>query len=273
MGSEKRERKKANRGAKLAAEQAEEARRRRNRFIRNALIMAVGIIIVGFLLSLAACSDDDGGEGGNGGGGPGQEASTGEGECPPADGVDEPVIDFDAAPPSCIDADKTYTATVETTEGTVTVELSSETPVTTNNFVALSRWGYYDGTDLFRTEANTGIIQGGSPHTQSAADPGPGYTIQDEGLPYTSDDYGAGTLAMARTSEPDSAGAQFFFLATDGGRYLGDPSQLGPSAGTYVPFGTVTEGLDVLEAIAALDDGGGAPSSPVSIESVTIAES
>ena len=45
MGSEKRERKKANRGAKLAAEQAEEARRRRNRFIRNAVIMAVGIIM------------------------------------------------------------------------------------------------------------------------------------------------------------------------------------------------------------------------------------
>ena len=127
-------------------------------------------------------------------------------------------------------------------------------------------------TDLFRTEAASGIIQGGSPHTQSNTDPGPGYTIPDEALPFSADDYAPGTLAMARTAAPDSGSAQFFLLANEGGRYLGDPESLGSSAGTYVVFGRTTEGLDVLQAIAELDDGTGVPSSSISIESVTITE-
>ena len=49
-----------------------------------------------------------------------------------------------------------------------------------NNFVTLARWGYYDGTTLFRTDPSIDIIQGGSPHTESASDQGPGYSIADE---------------------------------------------------------------------------------------------
>lgn len=195
---------------------------------------------------------------------------------PPAEGVDEPKIDFDTGFAQCIDTAKTYTATVQTTEGTVIVELDTErTPITTNNFVALARYGYYDGTEFFRTEAESGIIQGGSPHTQSNADPGPGpdFSVPDEGLPFSSDDYGPGTLAMARTAAPNSASGQFFLLANEGSRYLGDEASLGTDAGSYAVFGKVTEGLDVLEKIAALDDGSSTPSKPVSIETVTITES
>ena len=64
-----------------------------------------------------------------------------------------------------------------------------------------------------------------------------------------------------------------FLLAGDGGRYLGDPDSLGPDAGSYVVFGRTVRGLEVLEAIAALDDGTGRPSTAVTIESVVITES
>lgn len=278
MGTDKRERQKANKAAKQEAERKAEARGRRIRTIRNAVLAGLAIVVVMVLISvLSGCASEPGEEADEG------AATTevagdaagpvGDGTCPPAEGA-ERTIDFTSSFAECIDPDKSYTATIETTEGTVTVALDTErTPETTNNFVALARYGYYDGTDLFRTEAGTGIIQGGSPHTQDNSDPGPGYTIDDEGLPFSSDDYGPGTLAMARTSAPNSASGQFFLLANDGGRYLGDPAQLGEAAGTYAVFGQVTEGLDVLEAIANLDDGTGRPSQPVQITSVTIAES
>jgi cyclophilin family peptidyl-prolyl cis-trans isomerase len=281
MGTDKRERQKANREAKLAAQAAQEAKQKRNRFLRNVVILVIAIIVTGFLLSaLSGCSSSDGGSAGDDTA-PTTDARTesadglayGTGECPPAEGVAEPVIDFDDAPGLCIDPDATYVAEVETTEGTVTVELDTDrTPLTTNNFVTLARFGYYDDTSLFRTEARSGIIQGGSPHTQDNSDPGPGYTIPDEALPFSADDYAPGVLAMARTAEPDSASAQFFFLANEGGAYLGDQASLGEAAGSYVVFGRTTEGLDVLEAIANLDDGSGAPSQPVSIVKITISE-
>ena len=294
MGTDKRERKKANRAAKIAEQEAAEAKARRIKAIRNVVLFGVGIVIVAVLLSLTACgadtdtddaagnrpdttdttatttgasspADPDGDETG--------DPAYGDGECPPVEGVDEPVIDFTIAPQLCIDPARSYTATFATTLGEFTVELDTErTPLTTNNFVVLARFGYFDGTDLFRTEAASGIIQGGSPHTQSNTDPGPGYTIPDEALPFSADDYAPGTLAMARTAAPDSGSAQFFLLANEGGRYLGDPESLGSGAGTYVVFGRTTEGLDVLQAIAELDDGTGVPSSSISIESVTITE-
>lgn len=281
MGTEKRERQKANKAARLAEEAKKEARQKQIRLVRNAVILAVAIIAVGFLL--AGCGSSSEGtapsaEDGSATTGlqPGASSTAvyGTGECPPADGVDEPVIEFDSPFAQCIDPAKTYSATAVTTEGTVEVALDTErTPVTVNNFVALARYGYYDGTDMFRTEAPSGIIQGGAPRTQDNSDPGPGanFFVPDEALPFSSDDYGPGTLAMARTPNPDSASGQYFFLANEGARYLGDPLQ-GPTAGSYVAFGTVTEGLDVLETIAALDDGSGQPSRQVTVESVTIDE-
>lgn len=273
MGTEKRERQKANRAAKVAAEEAVLARKRRMAFIRNAVILAVVIVIVAFLM--AGCSSDADADAA-----PSDadltESTDGYGTtpCPPTERSGEPELTFPDAFEQCVDSAKTYTATVVTTLGEVTVELdAADHPITTNNFVALARHGYYDDTVLFRTEADTGIIQGGSPKTQSNTDPGPGYSIIDEGPAATSDDYGPGTLAMARSAAPNSAGSQFFFLASEGGRYLGDTDLLGESAGTYRAFGTVTEGLEVLEQIAALDRGDSVPSTDVRIESVTISES
>ena len=275
MGTDKRERQKANKRAREAAAEAAEKRRRQLRFVRNVVLLAVALIVVAFLMNaLSGCSQqDDTAKVVAGATSEPEGSSATGGECPPAAGVDEPVIDFAEPPPTCIDAAKEYTATFETTEGTVTVALdTARTPRTTNAFVFLARYGYFDGTDLFRTEARSGIIQGGSPHTQGNTDGGPGFTTKDEALPFTADDYGPGTLAMARSELPDSSGGQFFFLTNENGRYLGDPAQLGPSAGTYIVFGRTTKGLDVLKAIAALDDGSGAPSKKVTVTKVTIAE-
>lgn len=293
MGTDKRERKKANRAAKLAAEEAAATRARRIRTVRNVVAAGVLLVAVMLLMSvLSGCSTDGGDEAattteqttaapadqseGDGDGDEPTETTAPSDEPEPCetapDGVR--VIDFDEQPPFELDESATYLLTFETSEGDVVVELDTErTPNTAANFLALVEHCYFDGTEIFRTELPSGVIQGGSPRTQDNSDPGPGYTIPDEGGTFTSDDYGPGTLAMARTGAPDSASSQFFFLATEDGRYLGDPAALGPSAGSYVKFGQVTEGLDVLEAIVQLDDGTGTsrPSRPVTIERVTFA--
>lgn len=171
---------------------------------------------------------------------------------------------------SCLDSERSYTAVLDTTAGEIRVELDNQnTPGTANNFVSLARAGYYDGTLLHRTDPSIGIIQGGSPHTNNAADPGPGYTIKDEGTEFT---YRAGQLVMARTGAPNSSGAQFFFAVNENTALL-------DSQGVYVVFGNTVAGQDVLDAILAShrDDPssslGGAPDPEVTVNSVRIEES
>lgn len=211
--------------------------------------------------------------------GPGA-AIDGETPCPTADSPR--TTTFTEPPPECIDPAAQYTAIFTTSEGVVTVELdSAQMPSTVNNFIVLARYGYYDDTALFRTDPSIDIIQGGSPTTNAPGDPGPGYTIPDEGGEFVTDQesgqyvgpftYTPGDLVMARSAGPDSSGAQFFFAA-------GPDTALLDSQGTYLNFGTTVEGLDVLEAILALhvDDPtsalGGGPSRAVVIESVEIIE-
>ena len=168
----------------------------------------------------------------------------------------------------------------DTTEGEIRFDLTAEaTPLTVNNFITLARWGYYDDTLLFRTDPSIDIIQGGSPHTNSASDPGPGYTIADEPTfdgdpdtdrlagPYR---YEPGQLVMARSAGPDAAGAQFFITT-------GPETARLDSRGTYVVFGRTDDaGLEVAQSIMSLhvDTGamGGAPSRDVTVRSITIEE-
>lgn len=196
---------------------------------------------------------------------------TGDTPCPPADGSAEPTYSFEKAPPMCIDPAKTYVATMHTTEGDIDITLDTKkTPITANNFVVLSRYHYYDRTSLFRTNTGIAIIQGGSPHTQFNNDEGPGYTIPDEGTGFK---YTEGDLVMARSQGPNSASAQFFFAAGP------ETSQL-DGQGTYVTFGKVTGGMDVVKKIMALhkDDptagspGEGGPSKLVIINSIDVTE-
>lgn len=189
--------------------------------------------------------------------------------CPSFTAANPHVTSFAEAPPMCITPGKTYTATINTNEGDVTVAFdTTKTPKTANNFIVLALYHYYDGTALFRTDTSIGIIQGGSPHTQSASDPGPGYTIADEGSGFT---YKPGDLVMARTQQPNSASAQFFFCVTSACSNLN-------TQGTYVVFAHTTAGLDVLQKILGMNVNtnsnlGGAPSSLVLVKSVTVKQS
>ena len=171
--------------------------------------------------------------------------------CPAPAGSSERVIDFDGPHPMCIDPTASYAAVFDTSEGEMRFELNAaDTPITVNNFVTLARWGYYDGTLLFRTDPSIDIIQGGSPHTNSPSDPGPGYTIPDEPAFNSDPDtgqltgpyrYQPGQLVMARPSGRDSAGAQFFITT-------GPNASLLDSQGTYAVFGnTNADGLTVAQ--------------------------
>jgi len=199
---------------------------------------------------------------------------SGETPCPAADGSAERTTTFAQAPPMCIDAAKTYAATFDTNQGTFTVALDAATmPTTVNNFVVLSRYQYYDGSAIFRIAQGIDVFQGGAATTNSASDPGPGYTIDDEGGPFT---YVEGDLVMARTEAPNSSGAQYFVATGPGVSGL-------DAQGTYLKFGKVTEGMDVVKKIASLyvpfppgspnAQLGGGPKEPVIINTLTITES
>ncbi|MYH73084.1 MAG: peptidylprolyl isomerase [Acidimicrobiia bacterium] len=203
-------------------------------------------------------------------GGPIPEGSIGTGACPPADGSGPQILDFDGPQPMCLDPWGEYTAVFDTTMGEMRIALDMvNTPVTANNFAVLALHHYYDGTLLFRTDPGIGIIQGGSPHTNSPSDPGPGYTIPDEGTGFN---YEPGQIVMARTAAPNSASAQFFFAVNEQTARLN-------SQGTYVVFGQMDDAsLAVAEAILAshVDQPdnplGGGPEPPVVVNSVTIEE-
>jgi hypothetical protein len=86
---------------------------------------------------------------------------TGETPCPPAEGATDRILEFEQAPPMCIDTTKTYTATVTTNKGDLTIDLdASAAPQTVNNFVVLSRYGYYDGTVCHRIITGFVVVGG-----------------------------------------------------------------------------------------------------------------
>ena len=201
-------------------------------------------------------------------------------DCPATDKSDAPRLTFDSRPTWCLRSGATYTAVFDTTEGEIRVALDrGRTPETVNNFVVLTRYGYYDGTLLFRFDPTIAIIQGGAPTTNSWSDPGPGYTIPDEGgefLPLSGGGlrgpftYRAGDLVMARSAGPNSSGAQFFFAT-------GPEVALLDNQGTYLVLGHADEaGIAVLQAMMGLyrlDDTsqyGGGPIREVIVRSVTI---
>lgn len=195
------------------------------------------------------------------------EVDYGAGPCAPAEGAVERLLEFGDAPALCIDPSASYTAVIDTSAGVVEVALdTANTPGTVNNFVNLARYGYYDNTLIHRSDPSIGILQAGSPHTNNANDPGPGYTIWDEGSGFA---YRPGLLAMARTAEPNSADAQFFFTVTDAASLL-------DAQGDSVVFGQITAGLDALTAILNThqdqpgNDFGGAPNPPAAINTITI---
>jgi cyclophilin family peptidyl-prolyl cis-trans isomerase len=159
-------------------------------------------------------------------------------------------------PEMAIDPAKTYTATIETTAGTMTAQLfASEAPRTVNNFVFLANEGFY--TDVIFHRVISGfMIQGGDPTGTGSG--GPGYRFDDEPV---ARQYLRGTLAMA-TAGPNTNGSQFFVMHAD---Y--------PLPPNYTIFGKLSGGEAVVDAIAGAPTGAqDRPVEPVAIKSVTITE-
>jgi cyclophilin family peptidyl-prolyl cis-trans isomerase len=181
-------------------------------------------------------------------------------ECPKADGSSPRTQKFSGPPPMCIDPTKSYTATMVTNKGTMTIALDPvAAPKTVNNFVVLARYHYYDGVTFHRIIPGF-VIQGGDP--QGTGTGGPGYKFADE-LPKPGR-YEMGSLAMANAG-PNTNGSQFFIISGP------DGTGLPPN---YSLFGKVVKGLDVVAALdAAGSPGAGTPKERVAIESLTIAES
>ena len=179
--------------------------------------------------------------------------------CPAEDGSSPVRRKFDQPLPMCIDASKRYTATMDTSMGSLTIALdAAAAPVTVNNFVVLARYHYYDGV-IFHRIISGFVCQGGDPTGTGRG--GPGYRFADE-LPKPGR-YEVGSLAMANAG-PDTNGSQFFIIS--GPQGTGLPPQ-------YSLFGKVVGGLDVVEAMQSVDtDRNDRPRSDVVINSVTISE-
>lgn len=164
----------------------------------------------------------------------------------------------DKAPIMTIDKNATYTATIKTAKGDIVLQLDPKTaPIAVNNFVFLAQTKWYDGTYFWRVEvpgkpspidpsgtpSQLSLIQGGSVAKDgSDGTDVPGYSIKDDSpLP---SDYTPGTISMANTGKVDSASAQFFIT-------IGDESSF--FSKTYVTFGKVTSGMDVVKKITPQD--------------------
>ncbi len=137
---------------------------------------------------------------------------------------------YSALPPQTVDPSKAYTATIVTDKGTMVFNLLPKVaPVTVNSFVFLSREGFFDGLTFHRVEPGF-VIQGGDP--QGTGMGGPGYNLPAEFNPTK---HVTGTLAMARASDPNSAGSQFYVT-------------LAPASfldNQYTVFGQIVSGMDV----------------------------
>jgi peptidyl-prolyl cis-trans isomerase B (cyclophilin B) len=156
-----------------------------------------------------------------------------------------------------IDPKKQYKARMETDKGTMVIELFAEkTPKTVNNFVFLSREGFFDGV-IFHRVISDFMVQGGDPTGTGRG--GPGYKFGDEFVSSLRHDK-QGILSMANAG-PGTNGSQFFIT------HVPTPHL----NGKHTVFGQVIEGLDVLMSIPARDPGN-VNSPAVKIISVTIEE-
>ena len=164
-------------------------------------------------------------------------------------------------PEMLIDTSKSYTAVIETSVGSMSVEFYTDTaPNTVNNFIFLARDGYYDNV-IFHRVISGFMIQGGDPSGTGHGDMGtyPGYKFSDEldnPIPYE-----RGILAMANAG-PNTNGSQFFVMHQD---Y--------PLPYQYSIFGKVTEGFEVIDKIAATQtDASDRPVEDITIIKISIYE-
>ena len=143
--------------------------------------------------------------------------------------------EWSSPPTMIIDAQKEYTAVIETKSGDIELRLfANESPITVNNFVFLAQQGYYDGVAFHRV-IHDFMVQGGDPTGTGSG--GPGYMFEDEvdnGLKFDKQ----GLLAMANAG-PGTNGSQFFIT------HVATPHL----TGNHTIFGEVIEGMDTVFTI------------------------
>ncbi len=160
----------------------------------------------------------------------------------------------------------TVTVAVATTQGNMTFTLNrAAAPCTVASFVSLVQQKYYNATPCHRlVTSGIYVLQCGDPSGTGSG--GPGYAVPDEAT--GKETYPAGTIAMARTSAPNSGGSQFFIVYKDSPNLM---QHLG--ALQYTVFGTVSSGISVVDKVAAAGattGTDGPPKLPIKITSATI---
>jgi len=144
---------------------------------------------------------------------------------------------YSAPPPMTVDTEKTYTATIETDKGDITIDLFvKDAPKTVNNFVFLAREGFYDGVTFHRVIAGF-VAQAGDPTGTGAG--GPGYKFEDE---FSNRAHSTGALSMANAG-PNTNGSQFFIT------YSPQPHL----DNRHSVFGKMTSDMSILESITQGD--------------------
>jgi cyclophilin family peptidyl-prolyl cis-trans isomerase len=171
--------------------------------------------------------------------------------------------------PAAMATTESKLVTIDTSKGQIVIKVDGKlSPIAAGNFVALAECGYYTGVVFHRLVPGF-VIQGGDgtygrePNVDknNVGTGGPGYTIQDE--PVTGD-YVRGVVAMAKTSQPNSANSQFFIVLAD---------LTGTLSKDYQIFGSVTQGMNVVDAIAAMPNSGQPDNralNPVAMDKVTV---
>jgi len=168
---------------------------------------------------------------------------------------------YDKQPEMNINTNSSYTAVIKTNLGDMTVEFfTDDAPITVNNFISLSKDGYYDNV-IFHRVISGFMIQGGDPSGTGHGDYGkyPGYKFDDE--LNNQRPYEKGILAMANAG-PNTNGSQFFIMHVD---Y--------PLPYSYTIFGQVVDGFDIIDKIASVEtDSADKPTTDVVISTVEITE-
>jgi peptidyl-prolyl cis-trans isomerase B (cyclophilin B) len=149
-------------------------------------------------------------------------------------------------------------ATLHTSEGAIEVELfPDDAPNTVENFLKLSRDGFYEGV-IFHRVIPDFMIQGGDPTGTGMG--GPGYEFEDE---FNDHHVARGALAMANAG-PNTNGSQFFIVTAEASPWLD---------GKHTVFGRVTSGMDVVDRISQAErDANDRPRKPVTIDRVELAD-
>ncbi len=198
-------------------------------------------------------------------GGDEEPATASDAGCEAAPPLPSNPPSFESPPDPALAQGATWNATISTNCGDITLQLDgAKAPQTVASFISLSQQGYFDDSPCHRlTTGGLFVLQCGDPTGTGTG--GPGYTFGIENAPKDGD-YPTGTVAMARTSAPDSNGSQFFIVYQD--------SKLPTDGGGYSIFGTVTEGLSIVKELAkaGVSGGGsdGAPDQPISILGVSV---